>query len=187
MIGRRLFSLLGLLALTAVASASERAPDASWQGLTIKALSPQQVEDYLEGRGMGMALPAELNGYPGPRHVLELADELDLSADQLAETRRLFEDMRRTAIALGEQIVTREAALDVLFASGSVSQASLRDAAAELGLLNGRLRAHHLGYHLAMRDLLDPRQIESYQELRGYAPPAASGGHGHGRHGHEAR
>jgi len=187
MIGRLLFSLFGLLALAGAASASERAPDANWQERTIKALSPQQIEGYLEGRGMGMALPAELNGYPGPRHVLKLADELDLSADQLTKTQRLFEDMRRTAIALGEQIVAREAALDELFASGSVSQASLRDAAAELGLLNGRLRAHHLGYHLAMRDLLDPHQIESYQRLRGHASPAASGGHGHGRHRHEAR
>jgi Spy/CpxP family protein refolding chaperone len=186
MIRRPLLSFL-LLALAGAASASERASYAGWPERTIKALSPQQVEDYLEGRGMGMALPAELNGYPGPRHVLELADELDLTRDQLAQTGRLFEEMRLTAIALGEQIVAREAALDELLASGAATEADLRAAAEALGLLNGRLRAHHLGYHLTMRDLLEPHQIESYQRLRGYASPAASGVHGHGEHGHDAR
>jgi Spy/CpxP family protein refolding chaperone len=180
MITPPLLPLLGLLALAAAASASERAPYAGLQERIIKALSPQQVEDYLEGRGMGLALAAELNGYPGPRHVLELAEELELSADQLAETRRLFEDMRLAAIGLGEQIVAGEGALDELFASGTASRASLRDAVAALALLHGQLRAHHLGYHLAMRDLLEPRQIESYRRLRRYAAPAASAGHGPG-------
>jgi Spy/CpxP family protein refolding chaperone len=186
MIRRLAFALFGLLVMAGAASAAERLPYADWQERNIKALSPEQVEDYLEGRGMSMALPAELNGYPGPRHVLDLADELDLTADQLAQTKRLFEDMRLQAIELGEQIVAREALLDELFASGTASKADLSDAAEALGLLNGQLRAHHLGYHLAMRDLLDPRQIRNYQRLRGYAAPAGSGEHGHG-HGHGAQ
>ncbi|MGH6905218.1 MAG: hypothetical protein ACREIR_21050, partial [Geminicoccaceae bacterium] len=103
-----------------------------------------------------------------------------------ARTRRLFDDMGLQAIELGEQIVAREALLDELFASGLASEASLSDAAEALGLLNGQLRAHHLGYHLAMRDLLDPRQIRNYQRLRGNASPTGSGEHGHG-HGHGAR
>jgi Spy/CpxP family protein refolding chaperone len=176
---------LGMLAVAGAAGAAERSPYAGWQERTIKALSPQQVADYLEGRGMSMALPAELNGYPGPRHVLELAEKLGLTVDQLARTQRLFEDMRLKAIELGQQIVEGEAALDELFASATASATSLRDATRALGLLNGQLRAHHLGYHLAMRDLLQPDQIESYQRLRGYASPTA-GGHGGGRHGHGA-
>ncbi|MGH6901160.1 MAG: Spy/CpxP family protein refolding chaperone [Geminicoccaceae bacterium] len=187
MIRGSLFSLLGLLVTAGAAAAAERSPYAGWQERNVKALSRQQLEDYLEGRGMSMALPAELNGYPGPRHVLELADELDLTADQLARTRRLFDDMGLQAIELGEQIVAREALLDELFASGRASEASLRDAAEVLGLLNGRLRGHHLGYHLAMRELLDPRQIQSYRRLRGYAAPTGSGEHGHGHAGHGAR
>jgi hypothetical protein len=56
----------------------------------IKALSEQQVADLQAGRGMGLALPAELNGYPGPAHVLELADKLGLSADQRASVHPSF-------------------------------------------------------------------------------------------------
>ena len=37
------------------------------------------MADLRAGRGMGLALAAELNGYPGPAHVLELADKLDLA------------------------------------------------------------------------------------------------------------
>ena len=118
---------------------------------TIKALSAEQIDDLMNGRGMGLALPAELNGYPGPRHVLELADELELTPDQLARTRALLRGDAPRAITLGEQIVAREAALDELFASGTATRSDLRDATAALGRLSGRLRAHHLGYHLAMR------------------------------------
>lgn len=185
--------VLSLLAAGAVllaagaATAETGAPYAGWQQRGIKALSAQQIDDLAAGRGLSLALAAELNGYPGPRHVLDLADELDLTADQLARTRRLFYDMRLQAIELGEQIVAREALLEGLFASGTASKASLSDAAEALGLLHGQLRAHHLGYHLAMRDLLDPRQIQNYQRLRGYASPAGSREHGHGHRGHGAR
>jgi len=176
-------SILVLLLLSAGAAAATPSPYAGWQMRDIKALSAEQVDDLMNGRGAEMALPAELNGYPGPRHVLELAGELDLSADQLAQTRRLFEDMRRKAIDLGAQVVEREAILDEMFASGTVSELTLRETAEALGRLNGELRAHHLSYHMAMRHLLDSRQIEDYERLRGYAAAARSGGHGHGGHG----
>jgi hypothetical protein len=176
--------IIALLLLGAAAAADTSSPYAGRQARDIKALSAEQIEDLMNGRGMAMALPAELNGYPGPRHVLELAEELELTPDQLAQTERMFEDMRRKAIDLGGQIVAREAMLDELFASGTVSQATLRDAALALGRLSGELRAHHLGYHLAMRDLLEPHQIQSYRRLRGYvASPPGHTYEGHGGRG----
>lgn len=184
MIKRGALLALGMVAVANAASAADPSPDAGWQGRSIKALSSQQIDDYLEGRGMSMALPAELNGHPGPRHVLELADELHLTPDQRAQTEQLFENMRRKAVELGEEIVAGEATLDQLFASGIASEASLRHAAEALGLLNGQLRAHHLGYHLVMRDLLNPHQIDQYQRLRGYAPATGPGEPGHGHTGH---
>ncbi len=42
----------------------------------VKALSEQQVADLRAGGGMSPALPAELNGHPGPLHVLKLGDKL---------------------------------------------------------------------------------------------------------------
>ena len=57
-----------------------QSPYAGMQARSIKALSEQQIADLKAGRGMGLALAAELNGYPGPAHVLEVADQLGLSS-----------------------------------------------------------------------------------------------------------
>jgi Spy/CpxP family protein refolding chaperone len=181
---RPAFWFVALVLLNEGAAAATPSPYAGWQGGRSRGLSAEQIENLLSGRGMGMALPAELNGYPGPRHVLELARDLRLSPDQLARTRDLFEDMEAKAIALGEQIVAQEASLDQLFASGAAGEAAVQEVTAALGRLTGELRAHHLGYHLAMRDLLDPHQLEMYQRLRGYAGSAAPGGHRHDPSGH---
>jgi hypothetical protein len=43
---------------------------------------------------MGLALAAELNGYPGPIHVLELGDQLNLSSVQ-SRGRAYSSSMRR--------------------------------------------------------------------------------------------
>src|SRR5690606_32619422 len=90
------------------------------EGRQIKALSAEQAADLLDGRGMGFALAAELNGYPGPLHVLELAKELSLTDKQRGQTQALFARMREAARAIGREIVDAEAALDRRFATGDV-------------------------------------------------------------------
>jgi hypothetical protein len=45
----------------------------------VKGLSAQQIADLRAGKGMGLALSAELNGYPEPMHVLEHAEALKLT------------------------------------------------------------------------------------------------------------
>ncbi len=44
---------------------------------------------------MSLAQAAELNGYPGPLHVLELADALELTPEQRARTQSLFKEVQR--------------------------------------------------------------------------------------------
>jgi Spy/CpxP family protein refolding chaperone len=167
-------------AATAAAASAESLPYAGLKGRGIKALAESEVADLLAGRGAGMALPAELNRYPGPRHVLELATELELSPEQNTETRRLFARIEAEAVPLGEAVVAQEAELERLFASGAADEGSLRSAVAETARLRGELRYTHLKYHLAMRRLLNPTQVAAYDAARGYA---ASGQHGTGGHG----
>ena len=83
-------AVIALLAGAAMAQDHQHkhAPYAGMQNRDVKALTEQQVADLRAGRGMGMALPAELNGYPGPMHVLELADRLSFSADQRERVQR---------------------------------------------------------------------------------------------------
>lgn len=61
--------------------AAGTSPYAGEEAREIKALSPSDIDGLIAGRGMGYAMAAELNGYPGPAHVLELAEQLELTAD----------------------------------------------------------------------------------------------------------
>jgi hypothetical protein len=82
-------------------------PYAELQTRPTKTLSEQQVADIATGRGMGLALAAELSGYHGPSHVLELADRLELSADQRVSIQQLFDSMTAEAIPLGSQLLNK--------------------------------------------------------------------------------
>ena len=144
-------------------------PYAGMEAREVKALSPQEVADLRAGRGMGLALPAELNRYPGPMHVLELADPLRLSAEQRRRMEGLVEAMRAEALPLGERVIEAEGALDRIFATAQATPAAVTEASAAVGAARGSLRAAHLRYHLAAREALTPEQIGHYEELRGYA------------------
>jgi len=134
----------------------------------IKALSDEQVADLRAGKGMSLALPAELNGYPGPSHVLELAGPLGLTEPQRVRTQALFAQMQREAQAAGEALIAAEAALDGLFSSRQVTPGSLAQATAQAAAAQGRLRETHLRFHLSMMDVLSPEQVALYNRLRGY-------------------
>jgi hypothetical protein len=143
-------------------------PYAGQQQRQIKALSEQQVADLRAGRGMGLALAGELNGYPGPLHVIEFADRLQLGDNQRATVRRLFDAMKEEASALGLQLIEQEAHLDRAFATRQISEQSLAEMTARIAATQGRLRAVHLKYHLATADLLTDTQRRQYAVLRGY-------------------
>src|SRR5437879_4291661 len=167
------------LLLTSAAVANAQTPYAGMQTRPIKALSEQQMADLSAGRGMGLALAAELNGYPGPVHVLELADKLDLSPDQRASIQRLFDSMKAEAVPLGSKLIEQEADLDKQFAGHTVTPDSLRLSTAAVAATQGALRETHLKYHLSTVAVLSPGQIQRYAELRGYGGEAGTTEHHH--------
>lgn len=144
----------------------------------IKALSEAQIAGLLAGSGMGYAKAAELNGYPGPRHVLELADELGLDAAQRKATQELFEEMLRSAKKYGAELVEAERRLDEAFKNNSIDEASLAELTKNIGLVEARLRAVHLQAHIHQKAILSAKQVAQYMSLRGYR------GKGHGGHPH---
>jgi Spy/CpxP family protein refolding chaperone len=157
-----------MLALPATAIAQSPRPYAGLEARPIKALSASQIEDLRAGRGMGLALAAELNGYPGPIHVLELGSDLSLSPEQRARVTALRADMVAEAVPLGEQLIAHEAALDRLFAERQVTVETLAQTTQLIGMTQGKLRAAHLKFHLATLDVLTPEQARHYAMLRGY-------------------
>lgn len=143
-------------------------PYAGLQQRPVKALSDQQLADLRAGRGMGLALAGELNGYPGPLHVIELADQLALNADQRAQVQRLFAQMKAEAIPVGETLIEQEKQLDREFSEQRIWPASLDRLTSQIGETQAKLRAVHLKYHLTTADLLSRHQRHRYAELRGY-------------------
>ena len=156
------------LALFASAAIAQTTPYAGMQTRPIKGLSEQQVADLKAGRGMGLALPAELNGYPGPAHVLELADKLELSSDQRSRVQSLFDAMKAEAVPLGARLLDQEAALDLQFADHSITPETLKVATVQIGVTQAELRNTHLKFHLQTTQILTHDQLQRYAVLRGY-------------------
>lgn len=156
----------------AAPSAATDAASRPYAGLAerrIKAVPDGKESDLREGRGMGLALAAELNGYPGPAHVLELADALQLTAGQRATAEQLRTRMTAEARAIGVRNLALEEELDLLFARGIAEPGTLAALTAAIGALDGRLREVHLATHIAMREALAPAQLAAYARLRGYS------------------
>ena len=179
---------LAVMLLTVTVTVSAESPYSGQQTRTIKALSEQDVEGYLNGQGMGFAKAAELNHYPGPRHVLDLADELNLDRQQIAATETLFDAMKTRAVVLGEQLVDKEQQLDRQFAEGSINPDTLATLTGEIGKLQAELRYVHLETHLKQKALLTDHQVRHYDRLRGYSDGQSSGVHeqhgGNHQHSH---
>jgi Spy/CpxP family protein refolding chaperone len=122
---------------------------------------------------MGLAKAAEVNGHPGPAHVLELADELQLTPGQREAVKAAFQRMHTRAKALGEAYIAAEKAVDQAFKSGAAKAEEVSARVAEATRLLGEVRLAHLIAHVEITPLLTPEQCTRYAELRGYADSGA--------------
>lgn len=174
-------SLVALLALAGAAAGQAHdqhgpgghvapSPYAGWQDRPVKALSAEQTADLRAGRGMALALPAELNGYPGPMHALDLAGPLGLTPVQEGALREAVAQMRADAVRLGEQVIAAEAALYALFAESRATPSAVQAASRVAAAAWAQLRAAHMAAHIVTRDILTPEQVRHYAALRGHAP-----------------
>ena len=144
-------------------------PYAGMQNRAIKSLSDNDIKELRRGGGWGLALAAELNGMPGPAHLLELKDQIPLTQEQVTQTQALFDDMRKAAISTGERLIAAETAVEAAFAKGAVDEVVLRRLLTEAESARAELRFIHLSQHYKTVQYLKPEQIKRYNVLRGYA------------------
>jgi len=175
----RTLSFVVAAALLAGPVQADDAPYAGQQGRSIKALSDDDIAALRKGEGMGMAKAAELNGYPGPAYVLQLAGPLGLTDAQHRDVQAIFDRMSAAAKPLGSELIAQEQILDQLFATRKITPDRLAAETTAIAELQGRLRAVHLSAHLETRALLNADQIARYEQLRGYGDPPALGHHHH--------
>ena len=172
------YVLLALTALIAQPALSDEASYAGEDARAIKALSPERIDGLRSGAGLGYAKAAELNGWPGPLHALELADALSLTADQRARIDVVRQAMLAKAKPLGEDLVAAEAALDTLFAEETPTLTRVAEATEKIGRIEAALRAVHLAAHIDVKPLLTEHQRMIYARERGYH----TGQKHHGKH-----
>ncbi|MBC8258066.1 MAG: hypothetical protein H8E38_03530 [SAR324 cluster bacterium] len=148
----------------------------------IKSLSPDDVKGLLEGLGTpfgGMAKLGELNGYPGPRHVLDLSEKMNLTESQKIQIEGIFNEMKIESIKLGRQIIEVEKQMNEEFGNQSISKESLQIKLKKSAKIYGQLRFVHLKAHLQMIQILSQRQIILYNQLRGYSSKDCTPPEGH--------
>jgi hypothetical protein len=162
-------SVLSILAASALLSAcGSLSPYAAHTGREIKALSNGEISSLRNGAGMGYAMAAELNQYPGPMHVLELAKGIELSAEQKFATEQLMLSHKAEARALGVELIDAERQLNELFVTKQATDTSVRQQTEKIATIQAKLRASHLVTHVKQTALLSKGQIARYQTLRGY-------------------
>lgn len=163
--------LLGTLASATAQHAvqGKHSPYAGEQTREVTSLAVDDLAELASGGGWGLARAAELNGVPGPAHLLELADKIGLDAEHRADAEAILHEMRSDAIAAGERFVAAERALDAAFSDAVPDRAELARLVEEAGVARAALRLVHLSAHLRTMPLLTEAQIERYNVLRGYA------------------
>ena len=145
----------------------------------VRTLSKGEIQALLNGEGMGAAKAAELNHYPGPRHVLDFGPQLQLSEDQRSKIQEIYDRMHEEAVRLGKTILHKEEELDHTFKKDKVDPTKLKTLVMEIARLRGELRLVHLLAHLEMKRVLSREQIEKYDELQGYGTRAPADQHHH--------
>lgn len=141
---------------------------AGQQNRAVKSLSAQDIDELQRGAGWGLAKAAELNGVPGPVHLLELSQQIGLSNEQAAKISALYEEMKASAIPLGNQLITQERQLEALFGAKLPDEEELQTLLGKIGETRSALRFVHLKTHLKTPQILSKDQIARYNELRGY-------------------
>ena len=160
---------LTLVSATYIAASSLISPYSGEEIRIIKSLSDEDIDDLLNGRGWGLAKPAELNGVPGPAHLLEMKTQIALSAEQVSAIEVIWSEMNQNARRLGEHYVALERELNEQFATGQITSDTLKTLLLKIATVQTELRYTHLFAHLEASPVLKPAQVALYNRLRGYS------------------
>ncbi len=166
-----LFLILILMPLSTFPAAdhSYKSKYAGEEKREIKSLSETDIEELKNGKGWGLAKAAELNGVPGPAHLLEMKDEIELSAKQVWAIEDLYKKMKQEAVPLGLELIELERELNNHFANRTITYELLGVLLERIAQVQKKLRYVHLSTHLKTPNILTPEQIALYNKLRGYS------------------
>lgn len=176
-----LISMLMVFPVSAYANPTYESQYKGQERREIKSLSDLDIAELKAGSGWGLAKAAELNGVPGPKHLLEMKDAIKLTPEQVMQIEEVYTLMNQQAVALGLKLIELERELNSQFANRTVDEAMLKDLLEKIAQTYRDLRYVHLSAHLKTPLILSPEQIKQYNTLRGYSTddPCANIPEGH--------
>ena len=161
--------LPGLAAEASENASSHHSKYAGQQSREIKSLSAEDIAELKRGGGWGLAKAAELNGVPGPIHLLEMKNEIGLDEAQRSAIGAIYRRMKSRAIHHGERLIDLERHLESGFRNRTITDALLRDSLSAIAETKKELRYVHLAAHIETLKVLSEKQIRIYNTLRGYS------------------
>lgn len=128
---------------------------------------PSDRDALLKGLEGDNGKTAEMNKYPSPKDLLELATTLNLSSVQKSRLIEIRDNTISRAKQLGKEIVQIENELHKAFQARIINEKSCTDDAQQIGRLRGRLRAVFLTSHIRAKAVLNDSQVSMYRKIQG--------------------
>ena len=161
----------GFAAQASENASTHRSKYAGQESRAIKSLSAEDIAELRRGGGWGLAKAAELNGVPGPIHLLEMKEDIGLDDSQRSSIAAIYKRMKSRAILHGERLIDLEQRLESGFRDRTITDALLRDSLNAIAETKKELRYVHLAAHIETLKVLSEKQIRAYNDLRGYSRP----------------
>lgn len=136
-------------------------------GGAIRSLPGRDIVALAGGEGGGLAKIADLNGYPGPRHVLDMDAHLNLTTRQREQLRQVMSTMEADAKEVATRYLSALAQLEEDTRQGSLSGDQFLKRYRAVEALRTELGAVHLITHFKTKDLLTPAQVATYYKPQG--------------------
>ncbi|MFD0763811.1 hypothetical protein ACFQZI_03025 [Mucilaginibacter lutimaris] len=148
-------------------NAKAQAPDSTLKPSPVKTLSDVQYNALIRGEDVyGMSTVADINGFPSAEKALKFKKEIDLSPSQVSSLTKIYTELKRKKIEMGNFIVTNEIKLDALFRTKKINESNLIYYTNRYGLYQGELRNAILNAALNTYYLLSPQQINKLKTFK---------------------
>ena len=161
--------LPGFAAQASDGASAHRSKYAGQESRAIKSLSAEDIAELKRGGGWGLAKAAELNGVPGPIHLLEMKDKIGLDTTQHSAITTIYRRMKNRAVLYGNRLIVWASGDGVL--ARTITDALLRTSLNAIAETKKELRYVHLAAHIETLKILSEKQIRTYNTLRGYSNP----------------
>ena len=129
---------------------------------TIKSLSADDIVELRRRHGWGQAKAAELKGVSGPKHLLQMKNEIGLDETPYSAIDEVYQQLKSQAELQGERLIALEHHLGSGFRNRTITDAMLRTILNAFAETKSELRCVHLTAHLRMPEVLSEEQVRTY-------------------------